>query len=269
MARMLARVVLLFCALLPSVASGQYYDWGRSPQGMRWMQAKLPSGKVVFPDYYSDNAARVARYLDTIRPSISYEFRVRSAEDAGRAPSGEFRCQRHGDVGAQAHRARDDSRRPAFRQEPWLKHLVTHEYRHAVQYGNLYRRFMKGLGYVLGQQAGFVSSVLVPVWFLEGDAVMAENSDVVVRARASAVVYGRVPGLSDRGEAAVSARQVVLRVVQELYSRPLPVRLSAGGLVEGAIRRRHVVARGRLRGAASVYDPNDQMGSAPGLPGPR
>ena len=74
MARMLARVVLLFCALLPSVASGQYYDWGRSPQGMRWMQAKLPSGKVVFPDYYSDNAARVARYLDTIRPSISYGF---------------------------------------------------------------------------------------------------------------------------------------------------------------------------------------------------
>lgn len=59
--------------------------------------------------------------------------------------------------------------------EPWLKHLVTHEYRHAVQYGNLYRRFMKGLGYVLGQQAGFVSSVLVPVWFLEGDAVMAET----------------------------------------------------------------------------------------------
>lgn len=52
---------------------------------------------------------------------------------------------------------------------------MTHEYRHAVQYGNLYRRFMKGLGYVLGQQAGFVSSVLVPVWFLEGDAVMAET----------------------------------------------------------------------------------------------
>ena len=40
MARMLARVALLFGALLPVVASGQYYDWGRSPQGMRWMQAK-------------------------------------------------------------------------------------------------------------------------------------------------------------------------------------------------------------------------------------
>ena len=59
--------------------------------------------------------------------------------------------------------------------EPWLKQLVTHEYRHAVQYGNLHRRFMKWVGYVVGQQAGLLSSVLLPIWFLEGDAVMNET----------------------------------------------------------------------------------------------
>ena len=52
---------------------------------------------------------------------------------------------------------------------------MTHEYRHAVQYGNLHRRFMKWVGYVVGQQAGLLSSVLLPIWFLEGDAVMNET----------------------------------------------------------------------------------------------
>ena len=174
MARMLARVVLLFCALLPSVASGQYYDWGRSPQGMRWMQAKLPSGKVVFPDYYSDNAARVARYLDTIRPSISYGFEYAPLKMPVVLHTENFVAN---GMAMWAPKRIELEMIPDAQPfaEPWLKHLVTHEYRHAVQYGNLYRRFMKGLGYVLGQQAGFVSSVLVPVWFLEGDAVMAET----------------------------------------------------------------------------------------------
>ena len=174
MARMLARVVLLFCALLPSVASGQYYDWGRSPQGMRWMQAKLPSGKVVFPDYYSDNAARVARYLDTIRPSISYGFEYAPLKMPVVLHTENFVAN---GMAMWAPKRIELEMIPDAQPfaEPWLKHLVTHEYRHAVQYGNLYRRFMKGLGYVLGQQAGFVSSVLVPVWFLEGDAGMAET----------------------------------------------------------------------------------------------
>ena len=174
MARMLARVALLFGALLPVVASGQYYDWGRSPQGMRWMQAKLPSGKVVFPDYYSDNAARVARYLDTIRPSISYGFEYAPLKMPVVLHTENFVAN---GMAMWAPKRIELEMIPDAQPfaEPWLKHLVTHEYRHAVQYGNLYRRFMKGLGYVLGQQAGFVSSVLVPVWFLEGDAVMAET----------------------------------------------------------------------------------------------
>ena len=168
-------------------------------------------------------------------------------------------------MGAQAHRARDDSRRPAFRRAlaqasgdarvppcRTVRQSVPPFYEGARVRARTTGRFRQ-----FGARSGLVS---------RGRRRDGRNSDVVVRARASAVVYGRVPGLSDRGEAAVSARQVVLRVVQELYSRPLPVRLSAGGLVEGAIRRRHVVARGRLRGAASVYNPDDQMGAAQVLP---
>ena len=131
-------------------------------------------GKVVFPDYYSDNAARVARHLDTIRPSISYGFEYAPLKMPVVLHTENFVAN---GMAMWAPKRIELEMIPDAQPfaEPWLKHLVTHEYRHAVQDGNLYRRFMKGLGYVLGQQAGFVSSVLVPVGFLEGDAVMAET----------------------------------------------------------------------------------------------
>lgn len=205
MARMLARVVLLFCALLPSVASGQYYDWGRSPQGMRWMQAKLPSGKVVFPDYYSDNAARVARYLDTIRPSISYGFEYAPLKMPVVLHTENFVAN---GMAMWAPKRIELEMIPDAQPfaEPWLKHLVTHEYRHArtvrqsvppFYEGARVRARTTGRFRQFGARSGLVS---------RGRRRDGRNSDVVVRARASAVVYGRVPGLSDRGEAAVSAR---------------------------------------------------------------
>lgn len=116
----------------------------------------------------------MARYLDTIRPSISYGFEYAPLKMPVVLHTENFVAN---GMAMWAPKRIELEMIPDAQPfaEPWLKHLVTHEYRHAVQYGNLYRRFMKGLGYVLGQQAGFVSSVLVPVWFLEGDAVMAET----------------------------------------------------------------------------------------------
>ena len=58
---------------------------------------------------------------------------------------------------------------------PWYKQLVAHESRHTVQYGNLYKGFMRPLGWFFGQHSGLISQALLPVWLLEGDAVQAET----------------------------------------------------------------------------------------------
>ena len=42
--------------------------------------------------------------------------------------------------------------------QPWFKQLVAHESRHTVQYGNLYRSFMKPLGWFIGQQSGLIKA---------------------------------------------------------------------------------------------------------------
>jgi len=53
MRRFVMRAANALPCWFPVSVSGQYYDWGRSPQGMRWKQAKTGFGKIVYPDYYS------------------------------------------------------------------------------------------------------------------------------------------------------------------------------------------------------------------------
>ena len=75
MARMLARVVLLFVRLVAIRRFGTILRLGVGRlRGCAGCRPSCRREKIVFPDYYSDDAARVARYLDTIRPSISYGF---------------------------------------------------------------------------------------------------------------------------------------------------------------------------------------------------
>ena len=58
---------------------------------------------------------------------------------------------------------------------PWYKQLVAHEYRHAVQYNNLDRGVIRALSYVLGQQGSTIGLLCMPIWAMEGDAVMSET----------------------------------------------------------------------------------------------
>ena len=72
--RLLLRLCCLWacCAALP--AWGQYYDWGRSPAGIRWMQVEGPRGKIVYPDYFSGGAAQVLSVMEGITPTMTYGF---------------------------------------------------------------------------------------------------------------------------------------------------------------------------------------------------
>lgn len=157
-----------------STLSGQYYDWGRSPQSIRWNQAKTAEGTIIFPDYYQKNAARIASYMGQLRPSVAYGFKYGPLRMPVLLHTQNFVS--NGIVIWAPKRIELEAIPPAAPfAEPWHKQLIAHEYRHAVQYNNLYRGPMKWLGYLIGQQSGLISSVLMPIWFLEGDAVMHET----------------------------------------------------------------------------------------------
>lgn len=58
---------------------------------------------------------------------------------------------------------------------PWMKQLVAHESRHAVQYNNLNRGVVRVLSYIIGQQSSTVGLLFLPLWCIEGDAVLTET----------------------------------------------------------------------------------------------
>lgn len=166
--------LIIFAVMVCNTLSAQYYDWGRSPSSIKWSSLKTPYNKLVFPSEYERNAIRIAHYLDTIRPQIGFGYLhgvMRTPvviHTQNFIPNGivllapkrmEFIVMPGGAASA----------------TPWLKQLSVHEYRHSVQFNNLNRGLIRILSYPLGQQGSLIGGALLPSWFMEGDAVLAET----------------------------------------------------------------------------------------------
>lgn len=170
-------LTLIVCPFIvcPFIVRAQYYDWGQDPASTKWRTIKTPDIKYIFPEDYQRQAVRVMNYMDTVRPHISFGFRrgpmrrtplvmhTRNFESNGIVMLAPRRIELITTPGADQF---------AF---PWLKQLAAHEYRHAVQYNNLNQGVIRALTWLLGQQGEMVGLAFMPVWAMEGDAVMAET----------------------------------------------------------------------------------------------
>lgn len=167
-------VLLLMALLSPSLLFAQYYDQGQMPFSIKWRYIKQDQVRVVYPDYFEKKAVTVMGLLDTVRRSVSYGM-THGAINISVILKTE-NPQSNGVV-MWAPRRMELITMPDINTYalPWLKQLASHESRHLVQYSNLNRHFLKGLSYVLGEQAGFLGLALVPLWYIEGDAVMTET----------------------------------------------------------------------------------------------
>lgn len=170
------RQVLFTIALILTAtgARAQYYGWGRSPQNIKWNRIESASGKLVYPDYFTSGAARVSGYLNAIRNDITYGFGHPPIKIPTILHTQNFEAN---GIVMWAPKRMEFEAIPNIETyaEPWLKQLAVHESRHAVQYGNLYQGLMRPVGWLVGQHSGLVSSALMPLWFLEGDAVQTET----------------------------------------------------------------------------------------------
>ncbi len=171
--KILAVAALLIFA--GGTAQGQYYDWGQDPASVKWRTLKTRDFRYIFPSTYEKNAVRIMHYLDTVRPQIGYGF---THGPLKRIPlivhSQNF--SPNGIMMLAPKRMElivtPDAQAFAF---PNLKELSVHEYRHAVQYNNLNKGMIRVLGWLLGQQGWLVGAGFMPMWAMEGDAVLTET----------------------------------------------------------------------------------------------
>ncbi len=170
------RYILLLQALLLFAhrASAQYYTWGSDAPSLRWQSVKSDDVKIIYPDTARSYALRTLFCVEQVKPSIGYGFR----HPAMRIPfvMHPENFESNGLVMWLPKRI-EFLTSPAVSSYsmPWYKQLTAHEYRHAVQYNNLNRGVIKVLSYLFGQQGSTVGLLFLPIWLIEGDAVMAET----------------------------------------------------------------------------------------------
>ncbi|MDE6624675.1 MAG: DUF2268 domain-containing protein [Alistipes sp.] len=165
-------VVCLLCGIRQ--VSAQYYTWG-SDAPMKWSTIRTPDVRMIYPDTVDAVARRTLFYIRTVQPAISEGFTYGPMRIPFVMHPENFRS--NGLVMYLPKRV-EFLTAPAVESYsmPWIKQLVAHEYRHAVQYNNLDRGVIRVLSYLLGQQGSTIGLLCMPIWAMEGDAVMSETA---------------------------------------------------------------------------------------------
>ncbi len=173
---MRSRQILLwfFCLIIAPVAYAQYYDTGQDPGSLKWLQIKTGRFTVIYPKSYGQQGINFARSLDeaytkltTLYPDrkfkipvIIHNYTIESNGYVAWAPS---RMELY-----------PTPEQNSIPLDPDTQ-LAIHELTHVLQMESLDRGFTRAMSFLLGQQFPGVVSSLLPLWFLEGDAVFSES----------------------------------------------------------------------------------------------
>ena len=168
-------ILIILCGIFTTESlTAQYYSWGADSPSFRWRQMKTKEYRVIYPDTTQQIASRMMYYLDAVKDDISYGYRHPQMSIPFVVHPSNFLS--NGLVMWMPRRVEFLST-PATNgySMPWVKQLIAHEYRHAVQYNNLNRGVVKWLSYIIGQQSSTIGLLFMPLWMMEGDAVMTET----------------------------------------------------------------------------------------------
>ena len=143
---------------------------------IKWREIKTNRFSIVYPDCYERSAQRLAVVLDT----ISWHVGRTLGTDAPHIPVlVHTNSSKSNGMLAWAPKRMEfwTNTPPTHYAYPWSWQLAIHEYRHACQMQALDKGITKTLGNIFGEHiVGAVSGLIVPLWFMEGDAVVAETS---------------------------------------------------------------------------------------------
>jgi hypothetical protein len=163
---------LLFC---PKVVFCQYYDTGQDPASLRWLQIRTEHFRVIYPESYGKWGPEFTRSLEEASAGLKASFPVKKF----RIPViiHNYTTKSNGYV-AWAPKRMEIYPSPEQNTIPLdpFKQLSIHELTHVLQMKSLDRGFSKGLSFLFGEQIYGVVAFLLPIWFLEGDAVFEETA---------------------------------------------------------------------------------------------
>jgi len=170
------RLILFISALsmLSGVAFPQFYETGQDPSSLKWKQIRTDRFTVIYPENYNLAGIDFARKLHEADNQLGLIF-----------PQKKFRIPviihsyttRSNGYVAWAPKRMEIYPTPEQNSIPLDHHrqLAIHELTHVYQMSSLNKGFSKVMSWALGEQFTGVVAALLPLWYLEGDAVFAES----------------------------------------------------------------------------------------------
>jgi hypothetical protein len=170
-------VIILFTTLLliAQVTFAQYYDTGQDPASLKWMQIKTGRFTVIYPEKYETGGIAFAKSLDEAYSKLVSLYPERKFKIP--VVIHNFTTQSNGYV-AWAPRRMEIYPTPEQNTIPLdpVKQLTIHELTHVFQMESLNSGFSKAMSIIFGEQFIGIVASLLPLWFMEGDAVFAESA---------------------------------------------------------------------------------------------
>lgn len=156
--------------------NAQYYTYGQDPASQKWRQIRTDNFRLIYPEIWENKARELAHFLEAIRQPLSS-----SLNSNPRPIPVVLRNQTmlsNGFVMWAPKRMEMVTTIPYDNQATdWMKYLSVHEFRHVVQVEKLNRSTTGIFSKIFGQHiTGAVAGLHFPLWFLEGDAVLAETA---------------------------------------------------------------------------------------------
>ena len=147
-----------------------------NPPWVKWKNVETEHFRVIFPQEFERESLKITQFLESMHAPVSHSLRKKPKRISIILQNRNFIP--NGFVSLFPRRSEFFTTPPQdyrfLGSNDWLKLLAIHEYRHVVQYEQMRGNFL----YIIMGELGWslITSVLLPQWFLEGDAVGTETA---------------------------------------------------------------------------------------------
>lgn len=166
--------IVAFFLLTGQFTSAQYYETGQDPGSLKWQQIRTERFRVIFPESYGMEGVQFAKALDESYGKLLNVF----PDKKFRIPViiHSYTTESNGYV-AWAPKRMEIYPTPDQNSIPLgtTTQLTIHELTHVMQLVSLNQGFSKAMSVILGEQFAGVTSIMVPLWYFEGNAVFSES----------------------------------------------------------------------------------------------
>jgi hypothetical protein len=168
--------LIFLLLLLANSTNAQFYQTGQDPSRIQWRQINTENFQVIYPQEFETEAQRLTFVLNKV-----YDYSAHSMNHAPHKISVVLHTRTANSNGlvAWAPKRMELFTTPnqQMYSQDWLNQLALHEFRHLIQMDKIQSELPFMLKFILGEQAtALVTGVYLPLWFLEGDAVVNETA---------------------------------------------------------------------------------------------